>query len=39
VDLAGKLKPGKNLITLRINNPHHFGGMFRRPFLYAPAGK
>jgi len=39
VDLAGKLKPGKNLITLRINNPHHFGGMFRRPFLYKPVGK
>lgn len=37
VDLAGKLQPGKNLITLRINNPHHFGGMFRRPFLYASA--
>jgi len=39
VDLAGKLQPGKNLITLRINNPHHMGGMFRRPFLYAQAGK
>lgn len=36
VDLTGKLKSGKNLITLRIDNPHHFGGMFRRPFLYAP---
>lgn len=35
VDLAGKLKPGKNTFVLRINNPHHFGGMFRRPFLYA----
>ncbi len=39
VDLTGKLGSGKNLITLRIHNPHHFGGMFRRPFLYAPTGK
>jgi hypothetical protein len=38
-DLSGKLKPGKNLISLRIFNPNHFGGMFRRPFLYAPATK
>ena len=35
VDLSGKLKPGKNTITLRCNCEHHFGGMFRRPFLYA----
>jgi hypothetical protein len=35
VDLAGKLKPGKNTIALRLNNPHHMGGMFRRPFVYA----
>lgn len=35
VDLSGKLKPGKNSITLRCNCEHHFGGMFRRPFLYA----
>ena len=34
VDLSGKLKPGANTIGVRINNPHHFGGMFRRPFLY-----
>lgn len=34
VDLTGKLKPGKNTIVLRIDNPHHYGGMFRRPFLY-----
>ncbi len=39
VDLTGHVKPGKNSITLRINNPHHFGGMFRRPFLYEPTGK
>lgn len=37
VDLAGKLKPGKNTIALRFHNPHHMGGMFRRPFLYVPA--
>jgi hypothetical protein len=34
VDLAGKLRPGKNLITLRGLTLHHFGGMFRRPFVY-----
>jgi hypothetical protein len=34
IDLAGKLKPGVNTIALRLHNPHHFGGMFRRPFLY-----
>jgi hypothetical protein len=36
VDLAGHLQPGTNLIALRGFNPHHFGGMFRRPFLYRP---
>lgn len=36
VDLTGKLKPGKNLLSLRGHNPHHIGGMFRRPFLYQP---
>jgi hypothetical protein len=39
VDLAGKLSPGKNLVTLRGFNPHHFGGMFRRPFLYRATGQ
>jgi hypothetical protein len=38
VDLTGKLKPGQNTLTLRLHNPHHFGGIFRRPFLYRPAG-
>lgn len=38
VDLAGKLKPGKNAVVLRIHNPHHMGGMFRRPFLYRAPG-
>jgi hypothetical protein len=36
VDLKGHLKPGRNDIALRGFNPHHFGGMFRRPFLYRP---
>ena len=35
VDLTGKLKPGKNIIALRVNCEHHFGGIFRRPFVYA----
>lgn len=38
VDLSGALKAGSNSVTLRFHNPHHFGGMFRRPFLYRPAG-
>jgi hypothetical protein len=37
VDLSGQLKTGKNTLTLRVYNPHHFGGMFRRPFLYRPS--
>lgn len=35
VDLSGKLKAGKNTIVIRHYNPHHFGGLFRRPFLYS----
>lgn len=38
VDLSGKLRAGKNTVALRLHNPHHFGGMFRRPFLYRKAG-
>jgi hypothetical protein len=34
IDLEGKVKPGANTVTLRLHNPHHFGGIFRRPFLY-----
>ena len=34
VDVAGVLQPGENTVTLRFDNPHHFGGIFRRPFLY-----
>ncbi|MBA3684868.1 MAG: DUF4838 domain-containing protein [Planctomycetes bacterium] len=33
------LKPGRNVITLRGLCTHHFGGIFRRPFLYRPAAK
>ena len=36
VDLSEHLQPGTNTIALRINNVHHMGGMFRRPFLYEP---
>ncbi len=36
VDLTGHLKAGANTFAVRVNNPHHFGGMFRRPFLYRP---
>ena len=39
VDLSDHLKPGANTIAVRFNNPHHFGGLFRRPFLYTPVGK
>jgi len=34
INLAGKLQPGKNTVVLRINNPHHMGGLFRRPLMY-----
>ncbi len=37
VDLSGKLKPGLNTLALRGFDPHHLGGLFRRPFLYRPA--
>jgi hypothetical protein len=36
VSLANKASVGDNIIALRCHNPHHLGGMFRRPFLYAP---
>jgi hypothetical protein len=36
VDLTGHLKAGANTLAVRLHNPHHFGGMFRRPFLYRP---
>lgn len=36
VDVSGALKPGQNSLVLRGSDPHHFGGIFRRPFLYRP---
>jgi hypothetical protein len=39
VDLSEHIKLGANTIAIRVNNPHHFGGMFRRPFLYKPTAK
>ena len=39
VDLTGKLQAGKNTLALRCRCERHFGGMFRRPFLYTPTGK
>lgn len=38
-DLTGKVKAGENKIALCVNNPHHFGGIFRRPFFYKPIEK
>ena len=37
VDLTGVLQPGRNTITLRGVCPHHFAGMFRRPFFHRPS--
>ncbi len=34
VNIANVLRPGENLIVLRNQVHTHFGGMFRRPFLY-----
>ncbi|HQY64315.1 MAG: DUF4838 domain-containing protein [Myxococcales bacterium] len=36
VDVSAALKPGVNTIAVRLYNPHHFGGIFRRPVLYRP---
>ena len=33
-DVTGKLQEGSNSLVVRLNNPHHFGGLFRRPFVY-----
>jgi hypothetical protein len=35
VDIAKYVKSGTNQIALKIHNPHHLGGMFRRPFIYS----
>ena len=34
LSVAGRFRQGANTITLRCKCEHHFGGMFRRPFLY-----
>ena len=34
--LGERLKPGDNAIALRCHDRIHLGGIFRRPFLYAP---
>lgn len=34
VGLTGKLRPGRNVLALRLLNKHHWGGMWRRAFLY-----
>ena len=39
VEISTHLKPGANIIAVRYNNPHHFGGIFRRPFLYRAVEK
>ncbi|MBT6851377.1 MAG: hypothetical protein HOA16_09300, partial [Opitutae bacterium] len=39
VELTGKLKSGKNVLALVCKCEHHFGGMFRRPFLYRAVAK
>lgn len=36
VDLQGHVRPGQNTLVVRLHNPHHMTGMFRRPFLYRP---
>jgi len=36
VDISRYVRRGSNQIALRGFNPHHFAGMFRRPFVYRP---
>ena len=33
-DITSRLQRGRNEIVIRGFNPHHYAGMFRRPFLY-----
>lgn len=35
-DVSGRFKEGHNIIAIRGYNPHHFAGIFRRPFIYRP---
>jgi hypothetical protein len=39
VDVSKALHPGNNTITLRGSVINHFGGIFRRPFLYRTAAQ
>ena len=34
-----QMKYGTNTLVLKLDDIHHWGGIFRRPFLYAPAAK
>ena len=36
VDLGRGLQAGKNVVAVRLENAHGMGGIWRRPFLYAP---
>jgi hypothetical protein len=36
VSLGDRLRAGHNAIALRCHDAIHVGGIFRRPFLYAP---
>lgn len=36
VDVTGKVKPGKNVIAVRVWNNAEIGGLYRRGFLWAP---
>ena len=39
LQLGSFLQEGRNALALHCHNPHHMGGMFRRPFLYAPSAR
>lgn len=36
VDLSGLVTAGRHSVTVGGFNPHHYAGVFRRPFLYRP---
>jgi len=36
VDLGEMLEPGSHTLAVRLFNAHAMGGIWRRPFLYAP---
>lgn len=39
IDVTSTVKPGENLLAVRIYNQQGFGGIFRRCFIYAPVEK